>query len=245
MVTRAEESEMARLPLARRLLKIFHPEGIPWPGTIFYSAASATRVFQRNYELVARHIIGYRAEGNLLDIGTGPGWLLVKLHERAPRLRLTGADVSPSMVARARKNMVKAGLADMIEIRQAEASHLPFDDRSFDMVVSTGSIHHWKNPTAGLNEVYRVLKAGGYSLLYDIVSDIPKPVLREMAREFGRLKMMMLWLHAFEEPFYSRENFASLASPTLFREGRIEFIGVLCCLILRKEAEAGSATGMG
>ena len=236
---------MAKLPLMRRMLKVFHPEGIPWPGTVFYNAASGTGVFQRQYELVARDIAGYCAQGDLLDIGTGPGWLLAKLRERAPGLRLTGLDVSPSMVARAQKNMVNASLASVVEIRQGEASHLPFDDCSFDIVVSTGSIHHWKNPTAGLNEVHRVLRDDRYALMYDIVSDTPASVLANMAREFGRLRMMLLWLHAFEEPFYSQENFASLASPTLFREGRIGFVGVLCCLILKKEAGMHSRTESG
>ena len=64
---------MAKLSPARRLLKIFHPEGIPWPGTAFYNAISETTIFQRNYELVAKDILSYCLEGSILDIGTGPG----------------------------------------------------------------------------------------------------------------------------------------------------------------------------
>ena len=55
-----------------------------------------------------------------------------------------------------------------------------------------------------------------------------------MAREFGKLKTKMFWLHAFEEPFYSRENFAALAAESLFRKGETRFVGILCCLGLRK-----------
>jgi len=50
---------MVRLSPARRLLKVFHPEAIPWPGTVFYNAISSTNIFQRNYELVAEHISDY------------------------------------------------------------------------------------------------------------------------------------------------------------------------------------------
>lgn len=220
---------------ARRLLKIFHPEGIPWPGTAFYNAISGTTIFQRNYELAARDIVSYCSEGSILDIGTGPGWLLVKLHQEFPRLLVTGLDASPSMVARARKNIANAGLSDVIEVKEGNASHIPFSDGSFDTVVSTGSLHHWKNPTAGLNDVYRVLKHGGYALMYDLVSDTPASVLKETAREFGTLKMVLLWIHAFEEPFYSRKDFELLARPTLFKEGRTRFVGAMCCLILKKE----------
>jgi len=227
-------STMALLSPARRFLKIFHREGIPSPGTVFYNAISKTNLFQHHYELIAKDILSYCSEGSILDIGTGPGWLLVKLHHECPRLRLTGLDTSPSMVVRARKNMAKAGLSEVIEIREGNASHMLFSDNSFDTVVSTGSIHHWKDPTAGLNEVYRVLKPRGYGLMYDLASNTPASVLKETAREFGRLKMLLLWLHSFEEPFYSSKNFELLALPTLFKEGRARFVGLMCCLILKK-----------
>jgi len=225
---------MVRLSPARRLLKVFHPEAIPWPGTVFYNAISSTNIFQRNYELVAEHISDYGSEGSVLDIGTGPGWLLVKLRQKSPFLRLTGLDTSPSMVAKARKNIVGAGFSREIKVEEGDVSHIPFDADTFDTVVSTGSIHHWKDPVAGLNDIYRVLKPGGYALIYDIVSDTPKSVLKETAREFGRLRMVLLWLHAFEEPFYSYEDLGLLAQSSLLKEEQTMFVGVLCCLILKK-----------
>jgi ubiquinone/menaquinone biosynthesis C-methylase UbiE len=182
-------------------------------------------------------ILNYCSQGSILDVGTGPGWLLVKVHRQSLRLRLVGLDISPSMVAKARKNIKAAGLSDAIEIKEGRASHLPFADCSFDAVVSTGSIHHWKEITASLNEIHRVLKDKGYALMYDLVSDTPAPVLKKMAHEFGRLRTFFLWLHGFEEPFYSRENFEWLARPTLFNEGRARFVGAMYCLILRKGSE--------
>ena len=225
---------MVRLSPARRLLKVFHPEAIPWPGTVFYNAISSTNIFQRNYELVAEHISDYGSEGSVLDIGTGPGWLLVKLRQKSPFLRLTGLDTSPSMVAKARKNIVDAGFSSEIKVEEGDVSHIPFDADTFDTVVSTGSIHHWKDPVAGLNDIYRVLKPGACALIYDIVSDTPKSVLKETAREFGRLRMVLLWLHAFEEPFYSYEDLGLLAQSSLLKEEQTMFVGVLCCLILKK-----------
>jgi ubiquinone/menaquinone biosynthesis C-methylase UbiE len=139
------------------------------------------------------------------------------------------------MVAKAQKNMANAELSGIIEIKESKASHIPFADSTFDTVVSTGSVYHWENPIEGLNEIFRVLKHGGYALIYDVVSDTPVSILKATAHEFGRLKMLLLWLHAFEEPFYSRKNFELLARPTLFKEGRTQFVGVLCCLILKKE----------
>lgn len=226
---------MAKLSPIRRWLKFLHPEGIPWPGTLFYNVISSTRLFQHNYELVAKDIASYCEKGSLLDIGTGTGWLLLKLYQESPKMKLVGLDVSFSMVTQARKNMAGAGLAGLIDIIEGNASHLPFRNECFDIVVSTGSIHHWKEPVVGLNEVYRVLKDGGYGLMYDVVSDTPKTILEEIRRRFGRLRTMLFWLHGFEEPFYTREDFETLARSTLFKEGRSRFVGLLCCLTLRKK----------
>ena len=111
--------------------------------------------------------------GRILDVGTGPGWLLPKILNKSSALQPTGMDISPHMVARALKNMKTLGLSKSIDFIGGSASHIPFKDKAFDMVISTGSIHHWKNPVAGLNEVYRVLKPGGHALMYDLVSDTP------------------------------------------------------------------------
>ena len=225
---------MAKLSPGRRLLKRFHPEGIPRLGAILYNALSGTSVFQRHYELIARDILSYRPEGSLLDIGTGPGRLLLELHQLSPGMRLAGIDISPSMVVKARQNMAAAGLSEAIEIQEGNASQIPFGEDSFDVVVSTGTIHHWKDPLEGLNEVHRVLKPGASALMYDLVSDTQKSILKEMAREFGRWRTSLFWLHSFEEPFYSRRDYELLAGPTLFQEGQTRFVGLLCCLILKK-----------
>jgi hypothetical protein len=58
--------------------------------------------------------------------------------------------------------------------------------------------------------------------------------LKNAAQEFGRLKMMMLWLHAWEEPFYSKDATLALAAASFFKTGSLEFTGVLCCLDMQK-----------
>jgi ubiquinone/menaquinone biosynthesis C-methylase UbiE len=226
---------MAALSPARRLLKLVHPEGIPMVGTVLYNAISGTEVFQRTYEVLARDIVDRCSEGSLLDIGTGPAWLLVKLRELAPALELTGLDASGAMVTKARNNIASAGLAGSIDVREGNASNLAFADGSFDTVVSTASIHHWKDPTAALTEVHRVLRPGGLGLLYDLVSDTPGSILQDVAREFGRVRMLILWLHAFEEPFYSRYGLEELARPTPFGQGQTRFVSVMCCLTVEKK----------
>lgn len=70
--------------------------------------------------------------------------------------------------------------------------------------------------------------------MYDLVSDLPVPVMKKGASEFGKLKMFLLWLHAFEEPFYSFQNFRELARCKFFKEGKTRFVGVMLCLVLQK-----------
>ena len=229
-----DQPSYRKVSLARRLLKFFHPEAIPWPGSGIYNLISATELFQHHYELVAKDIMHYGLEGALLDIGTGPGWLLLKIHKGCPRIRLVGMDASPSMVARARKNMTVYGLSDSIDIRKGNARNIPFKKDSFEIVVSTGSIHHWKAPIVALNDVYRVLKPDGHALIYDLVSDTPKAVINEMSREFGWLRTKLFWIHGFEEPFYCRREFEALARSSLFRESQRRFVGLLYCLVLEK-----------
>jgi len=218
----------------RDLLRRWHPEGIPWPGSILYNAISRREVFSRHYALVADHLSGYCRAGTVLDIGTGPGRLLVAMQQSMPDLTLAGVDISPAMVATARENIKRAGYRAMIDVRVAAAEALPFQDGTFDAVVSTGSLHHWKQPVAALNEMHRVLRAGGYALVYDLVRRMP-PAIAEAARsEFGSWRTHMLWLHSFEETFYTPQDMEELLPATLFKGGQTQFVGMLCCLVLQK-----------
>lgn len=223
--------------LLRRMLKAVHPEGIPRPGALVYNAISRTKIFQAAYDLLARDILDSMHRGAVLDIGTGPGALLIKIARMRHDLRLTGLDISPAMVSAARRNFEKAGLSSAIEVVEGSASSLPFENGSFDLVVSTGSLHHWANPAGGMNEIHRVLKRGGRALIYDLVADMPKPSMKEFNREFGFLRTTLLWLHTFTEPFHSSLEMELLARSSLFATGSTRFVGLFCCLMLEKEEE--------
>ena len=94
----------------RKFIKKFHPEGIPWPGSVLYNALSRSEIFLRHYELVARDVASYGPAKRILDIGTGPGQLLAALRKELPDAELVGVDISAPMVKRARRN-IEATLA--------------------------------------------------------------------------------------------------------------------------------------
>jgi len=221
---------MPRGSLWRRIVRRFHPEGIPWPGSAVYDALSRSRIFLRHYDLVADDIARACGGGRILDVGTGPARLLLALRGRLPGAVLAGVDISPAMVAKARENVGAAG----IEVREGSAGELPFPEGSFDAVVSTGSMHHWKEPVAALDEAHRVLRAGGIALMYDLVRKMPRDVAEGIRREFGAFRLALLWVHSFEEPFYDPAEMVALAARSRFRSGGVRFVGALCGLVLEK-----------
>ena len=218
----------------RRFIKRLHPEGIPWPESVLYNALSSTTIFLRHYELVAHDIALYGTVQVLLDIGTGPGHLLLALRETLPEAELIGIDISPAMIKQAQRNAKTHGPATHIELRVAGANALPFADGVFDRVVSTGSLHHWNDPVTALSEAHRVLKAGGYALIYDLVRDMPKAAREEVQARFGSFRFALLWLHSFEEPFLNAREMEAVAMRTAFVVEGAKFTGALCCLVLRK-----------
>lgn len=222
----------------RQFIKQFHPEGIPWPGSLLYNAISRTAIFRQHYELVARDIAHYGTGACILDIGTGPGHLLLALQKVMPEARLVGIDISPGMVAQARRNLKKHRQDTQIEVKVADVTALPFADEAFHCVVSTGSLHHWKDSIQALSEAYRVLKPGGHALIYDLVHDMPKGVCKDIRARFGGFRLALLWLHSFEEPFLNAEEMEALGRKTDFAVEGTRFTGALCCLVLRKSTIA-------
>jgi ubiquinone/menaquinone biosynthesis C-methylase UbiE len=92
------------------------------------------------------------------------------LHEVAARrqdLVLAGADLSPDMITVAEQAANSHGLAHRISFRVADVTTLPYPDDSFDLVVSTLSMHHWPAVEPAIAELARVVRPGGRVMIYD------------------------------------------------------------------------------
>lgn len=101
--------------------------------------------------------------GRVLDVGCGGGHLTRMVAERRPDAKLVGVDLSPDQVRRAEHRAHRVGKC--IEYVEGSALDLPFSDKSFDAVVSVGSLKHWPDGRRGVSECVRVLGPGGFLLL--------------------------------------------------------------------------------
>jgi ubiquinone/menaquinone biosynthesis C-methylase UbiE len=106
-----------------------------------------------------------RGVRRVLDVGCGPGQFTILIAEALSDAELWGIDLAPTMIELARRHASGSGAARRLHFAVADAEQLPFPDRQFDAVLSSGSIKHWPDPDAGLREIHRVLAPGGRALI--------------------------------------------------------------------------------
>jgi len=116
----------------------------------------------------------------VLDLGSGAGKdVFLAAQKVGDEGRAIGVDMTPEMLALARKNAVKffetTGLAN-VEFRQGHIENLPVKDASVDLVISNCVINLSPDKPQVFREVYRVLKPGGRMIVSDIVLNRPLPL---------------------------------------------------------------------
>lgn len=123
---------------------------------------------------IIRELKKHHPQGVLADVGCGPGYLIASMVRSFPDLSIIGVDIAEEMLQKAAENLSSLGLAREVSFCQGDIHELPFEDDCLDFVVSTGSLHHWSEPTRAIKEVHRVLKLGGEFLIFDLRRDNPR-----------------------------------------------------------------------
>ena len=118
----------------------------------------------------AIRLVSGKERGRALDIGTGPGQIVIKLARRLTLWKFIGVDRSPGMIEQAKANLAAAGgaLAGRVEFQVANGKALEFPDKSFDFVMCNSVLHHIAEPETLLAEMARLVKPGGAILLRDL-----------------------------------------------------------------------------
>jgi ubiquinone/menaquinone biosynthesis C-methylase UbiE len=138
-----------------------------------YSSAAAQTYLKKLDDTFVEHalrLVNRRERGRALDIGTGPGQIVLKLARHLTRWKFLGVDRSPQMIAEATANQAAAGpeLAGRVEFQIADANALPFPDTTFDLVMCNSVLHHMAEPERLLAEIARVAKPRAALLLRDL-----------------------------------------------------------------------------
>lgn len=106
----------------------------------------------------------------ILDNGCGVGFMAQFLKEH----EVVGLDVSPAMVRLAQKRYSK--------VIRGDSQNLPFESSSFQTVINRGVLHHLSNPQKGVEEVSRVLAAGGEAVfaesVFNLINFLPRKLLK-------------------------------------------------------------------
>jgi len=113
-----------------------------------------------------------------VDIGCGPGDVMIRLARALPDLRITAIDASAPMIALARRAVMTEGLSDRIELVQGYVPGVALKALSFDAVLSKDLLHHVPDPSVLWKEIARLARPG--AVIY--VMDLVRPSTPEEAR---------------------------------------------------------------
>jgi ubiquinone/menaquinone biosynthesis C-methylase UbiE len=174
--------------------------------------------------------------GDVLEVAPGPGYAAIEMaKDRA--YRVTGLDVSRTMVELAHRNAAEAGVE--VDFRQGNASAMPFADGSFDLLACSAAFKNFSEPRKALEEMYRVLRPGGTALVLDLRNDVP---MSEIRKYFGAIGLSTInrWitLATFRlmllKRAYTQEQFERMLADIPFRSTEIRLVDIGIELWLQK-----------
>ncbi|GFZ92706.1 class I SAM-dependent methyltransferase [Dyella caseinilytica] len=138
-----------------------------------FSADEQSRLMRqaRMFESTLFSHIDYGGATRLLEVGCGVGAQTEILLRRFPELHVTGVDRSPTQLAAAERNLgATAWCESRYTLRQADATDLPFAERSFDAAYLCWVLEHMPSPARVLSEVRRVLSPGATVYVTEVLN---------------------------------------------------------------------------
>lgn len=131
--------------------------------------ATAKTVLAPAYPYLAEHITARFGladkQGTGIDIGGGPGDLVLELARCSPGFFWINADINPNLSGYLYQAALDRGCTSQIGFVCADVHELPFRDNYADVVVSRGSLQQWRDREQAFAEICRVLKPGGRAFI--------------------------------------------------------------------------------
>jgi ubiquinone/menaquinone biosynthesis C-methylase UbiE len=164
---------------------------------------------------------------DVLEVAPGPGYFSIEM-ARLGRIHVTGLDISHTFVDIARENARQAGVG--MDFRQGDVSNMPFAEGSFDLIICQAAFKNFSRPGKAVDEMYRVLRAGGTAVIQDMWKDASDETIRQEVNQMQlnpvNAFMTMLSLKMLRRRAYTKEQFERLAAESAFGGGEIETSGI-------------------
>ncbi|MBI4645155.1 MAG: class I SAM-dependent methyltransferase [Bacteroidia bacterium] len=186
-----------------------------------YDNLTGVKGVNKSFEEIAVFIGNSVKQGYLLDVGTGPGRLLLEIHKNNSLLDLYGLDISASMLDVAKQNL-KA--VKNVNLQVGNITGTDYPANFFDCIVTTGSFYNWDKPVEGLNEIFRILKQGKSAYIFDTYKEYDKSLLKARLKE--NLKDYSIIRKFLSKPFlkkqlsitYSITEYENIIRQSVFKE---------------------------
>ncbi|MGP8072939.1 MAG: class I SAM-dependent methyltransferase [Thermoplasmata archaeon] len=171
----------------------------------------------------------------ILEVAPGPGYFAIEL-ARLGRFQVSGLDISHTFVGIEKENSLQSGVS--VDFRQGDAARMPFADGSFDLIITQAAFKNFSRPNQAINEMHRVLRAGGVAVIQDMTRNATNDGIRHEVEAmrlgwFGAL-MTRAILRRLRRRAYTPENLEMMARASAFRGCEISTSGIGLEAQLRK-----------
>jgi len=200
-------------------------KGLGMEGWLARWYTSTTGKDQKPFRDLAQQIASELKLGSkILEVAPGPGFLAIEL-AKAGNFEITGLDISTTFVDIARANAAREGVR--VDFQRGNASAIPFEHATFDLVVCRAAFKNFSAPLEALREMRRVLKPGGKALILDLRKDAPITTIEQHVDDmqlsapsalFTKWTFRLLLL----KRAYTYEQLAALVKQSGFSKSRID-----------------------
>ena len=135
-------------------------------GTGFFGSMVSNLVWKMDknkdleYQKLATKAIPQNFGGKMLEVPVGTGILTMPIYQKLKNADITCLDYSNEMMARAESRAENMGIKNT-SFMQGDVGKLPFENETFDLVLSMNGLHVFPDKDAAFSEIFRVLKYGG------------------------------------------------------------------------------------
>jgi demethylmenaquinone methyltransferase/2-methoxy-6-polyprenyl-1,4-benzoquinol methylase len=178
----------------------------------------------------------------ILDVATGTGDFAFEAIRALNPQKVVGVDISEGMLAIAREKIVKRGLSAQFEVHLGDSEKLNFEEASFDAVTVAYGVRNFENLSAGLSDMYRVLKPGGKTVVLEFSKPKAFPIKQlyhfyfhyvtpSIGKLFSKDRSAYAYLPESVAAFPDGVDFVKLMSQVGFKEAKCRALAFGICSI--------------